>query len=201
MKKTILLISIFTLLNANKPIKININASCFDSRDVLSGKFLSSHSRKEKFTLSLHSNRLNLSKDALQDNTGGYVNIPEEKYAFIVGKESYRLYANVERLKGSSKKIFTSSIYNESEKYLNINDLKHLVNAQNITLIQKINLSYKSNKINRLDVYFDEKMFTQESQKCEAQINSSIKAFYMQLSIFIFFLLAFLYLLIRKFKR
>ena len=187
MKKIILLfiITMLGILDANEPIKINIHASCSDA--------------KETFTLTLHSNKLNLSKEALQDNTGGYVNIAEEKYAFVTDKESYRLNASVERSNQGNSNQFVSHIYNHSQKFINTKDLQSLVKNKNLTLIQKINLEQKSNKINRLAIYFDEHEFAQEYQKCEAQIHSSIKVFYIELSLLIVFVLVLLYFVIRKF--
>ena len=190
-----------TMLCANEPVKITVNAFCYDSRNVLSGEFFSTDSRKEKFTISLSSKTLDQSKDAIQDNTGGYVNIPEEKFALISSRDTYRLYGSVERSKNDNINQFISHVYNNSAKLLNTKELYHLKSSKNLKLIQKINLAYKSNKSNIIDVYFDEKLFYEEHQKCEEQIKESIKEFYLQATLLIFFLLGILYLLIRKFKR
>ena len=69
----LLVISNITTLHANEPLKINVHALCSDSPNILNGEFFSTDSRKEEFSITISSNRLNLSEDALQDNTGGVV--------------------------------------------------------------------------------------------------------------------------------
>ena len=189
------------MLYANEPAKITVNAFCYDSRNVLSGEFFNTDSRKEKFTISLSSKTLNQSIDAIQDNTGGYVNIPEEKFALMSDRKTYRLNGSVEHSKNDNMNQFISHIYNNSKKLINTKELYNLKNSKNLKLIQKINLEYKNNKTNIIDVYFDENIFNIEHQKCEEQIKKSIKEFYLQSTLLIFFLLGILYLLIRKFKR
>ena len=83
--------------HANEPLKINVHAFCSDSRNILNGEFFSTDSRREIFTITISSKRLNLSKDAVQDNTGGYVNIPEDSYYLKSDKDVYRLKGSVER--------------------------------------------------------------------------------------------------------
>ena len=186
---------------ANESVKIRVNAFCYDSRNVLSGEFFNTDSKKEKFTISISSKTLDQSKDAMQDNTGGYVNIPEEKFALILNRDSYRLVGSVERSKHDNVNQFISHIYSHSKKLINTKELYTLKNSKNLKLMQKINLVYKSDKTNIVDVYFDEKLFNKEHQKCEEQIEKSVKEFYLQFAVLLFFLLGILYLLMRKFKR
>ena len=56
-----------TLVSADEVAKIHIDASCADSKI-------------KQIDIKISSNVLNLSEDALQDNTGGYVDIPEDGY-------------------------------------------------------------------------------------------------------------------------
>ena len=190
----------FTMLYANEPVKINVSVLCYDSRNIFSGEFFNTNSRKEKFTISLSSKRLDQSKDAVQDNAGGYVNISEEKYAFMSDKDSYRLYGSVERSKDGNINQFISNVYNHSNKLINTKELYNLRNSKNLKLIQKINLQNRNNKTNSIDVYFDKNIFNKEYQKCEEQINKSIKEFYLQVTLLLLFLLGILYFLIRRFK-
>ena len=195
------MLTVLTVLHSNEAVKITVNAFCYDSRNVLSGKFFNNDSKKEKFTITLSSNRLDQSKDALQDNTGGYVNVPEEKYAFIANRDSYRLYGSVERSKNNNINQFFSNVYSSSKKFINTKELYNLSNSKNLKLIQKINLENRNNKVNSIDVYFDKNMLDAEYQKCEEQINKSIEKFYFQLTLLILFLLGLVYFLIRKYKK
>jgi len=197
----LLLITPLTILQANEAVKITVNASCYDSRNILRGEFFNTDSRKEKFTIAIRSKKLDLSKDAIHDNTGGYVNIAEEKYALISNRDSYRLYGNVERSRTDNINQFTSHIYNRSQKLITTKELYALKNRKNLKFMQKINLEYKHDKTNVTEVYFDEKVFEQEYQKCEEQIERSRNSFYLQVALLLLLLVGILYFLIRKFKR
>jgi|GEM_PF-569234 len=203
MKKYIILILIVTssirILQANESIKINVHASCSDSRNILNGEFFSTDSRREIFTITLSSNRLNLSKDALQDNTGGYVNIAEDKYFIKSDNEVYRLNGAVERFKEENTNKFISHIYDNSKKVISTKELYNLINSKNLNFIQKINLEYKNNMTNTLNVYFDENSFDKEYQKCEKQVQKSKNKFYLQSTATLLFFLGILYFLRRKF--
>jgi len=146
------------MLYASEPAKITVNASCYDSRNVLRGKFFNTDSRKEKFTISFSSKTLDQSKDATHTNTDGYVDITEEKYAFILGRDSYRLDGSVVRSRSDNINQFVSDIYSDSENLINTKELYALKNSQNLKLMQKINLVYKSGKTNMVAVYFDKKL-------------------------------------------
>ncbi|RLA69896.1 MAG: hypothetical protein DRG24_07755 [Epsilonproteobacteria bacterium] len=92
------------MLHANESVAISINALCSDSRSVSNLEFFNADSRRENFDITISSKRLNLSEDALQDNTGGYVNIPEDKYYFKNDKNGNRLSGSVENSSKDSNK-------------------------------------------------------------------------------------------------
>ena len=195
----LLLVSNISLLHAEEPLKINVEALCWDSRDIFNGKFSSTHARRERFTITISSNALYQSKDAVQDNTGGYVNIPEDKYYLKIDKDIYRLKGGVERSKKANINQFISHIYNGSQKVINTEELYTLKKSKNLQFIQKINLEYKSNNTtNILDVYFDEISFTKEYQKCEDQVQQSKEKFYRESLYLLLFVFGILYLLRRK---
>lgn len=204
MKKYIisLLLATFNIviLHANESLKINVHASCSDSRNILNGEFSSTDSRREEYSITISSKTLNLSKDAVQDNTGGYVNIPEDRYYLKSDKDVYRIYGGVERSRKENTNKFTSTIYSKSTKTINTKELYNLKNSENLKFIQKINLEYKNNKTNILNVYFDESSFNEEYQKCEEQVHKSRNKFYLQSIFILLFVFGILYLLRRKFK-
>ena len=188
-----------TMLQANESLKINVHATCSDSSSILNGEFFSTASRKEQFSITVSSTSLNLSKDAVQDNTGGYVDIPEDKYFLKSDKDVYRLSGSVERSKKNNINEFTSDIYNESTKVINTEELYNLKNSKNLQFIQKINLPYKNNITNTFNVYFDENSFEKEYQKCEAQVHKSRNEFYLQSGFIILFIFVILSLIGRRF--
>ena len=202
MKRYMLLLMIATtLLSASEAIKATISAMCYDTRTVLGGLYFDTNSRKEIFTLSLSSKNLNQSKDALSDNTGGYVDIPEEKFALISDKDTYRLGGSVELSEDASTYEFVCKVYNHSKTMINTKELYSLKNSKNLKLIQKINLKQKSNKINSVDIYFDESIFNQERKSCEEQIDRSRQKFYLQLALSVLVIFGLLYFILRRFKR
>ena len=195
----LLLVSNISLLYAKEPLKINVEALCSDDRDIFNGKFSSTNSRRERFTITISSNALYQSKHAVQDNTGGYVNIPEDKYYLKIDKDIYRLKGGVKRSKKANINQFISHIYNGSQKVINTEELYTLKKSKNLQFIQKINLEYKSNNTtNILDVYFDEISFTKEYQKCEDQVQQSKEKFYRESLYLLLFVFGILYLLRRK---
>ena len=132
MKKYILLLLLITanltMLHANESIAISIEALCSDSKSVSNLEFFNSDSRREKFSITINSNRLNLSTDAIQDNTGGYVNIPEDKYYFKTDKDVYRLSGGVEYSSKDTINQFTSKI---QKKWLDIHSQRMNVRLSN----------------------------------------------------------------------
>jgi len=169
MKKYILLLllaaSSLITLSAEEAVKVEIRAHC-------------SESKKEEFNLNFNSNLLNLSEDAIQDNTGGYVDIPEDSYYIKTQRKVYRLNGVVEKSYKNNSNQFTSKILNSSKNLINAEELYSLKSAKNLKFIQKIKLA-KSKKVgalkaltttNTLNIYFDEKQFDGEYQKCKEQI-------------------------------
>ena len=68
---------------------------------------------------------------------------------------------------------FTFTIYNNSQKSITIEELYNLKDSKNLLFIQKINLE-KNNSINsfktttnKLNIHFDQKLFTEEYLKCK----------------------------------
>lgn len=196
MKKYILFLLLvlpnLTLLNANESIKIDLKASCSNSKSLLD----------REFSITMSSNKLHLTKDAIQYNIDGYVDIPEDSYHIKSGSDLYRLDGVVENLNKDNINRFTSYIYNDSEKFITVKEFQSLKSRKDLKLIQKINLQ-KSNKtkINSLDVYFDENSFNKEYKKCEEQINKSTNNLYIQAILLIFFIFTILFLLKRNFKK
>ena len=195
MKKYILFLllvaSNLSLLDANNSFEIKTLATCSDSKNLSDGSF----------SITIYSNILNLSKDAVQDNTGGYVNIPEEKYYLKSGNQIYRIRGGVERSREKGLNQFSSIVSNNSKRLINIQELYHLKNSKDLQLIQKINLEYKSNNTsNILNVHFDEESFNKEYQRCKEQIHTSNNTFYLQ-SLFILLLISVLLYFLRKYFR
>lgn len=192
----LLIISHLTLLNAKESIQVDVHTFCSDSKE-------------EAFMLKLSSDRLNLSEDAIQDNTGGYVDIPEDSYYLKTDSNVYYLDGLVEKSYKDNINQFSAKIYKNSKRLLNIKELYSLKSSENLKFIQKIKLennnkadSFKSNTTtNILNVYFDDTQFSQEHPKCKEQINQSSKNLYPQAALLIFFMLGILYLLKRYFKK
>ena len=164
MKLYILFLLLFflnsTLLNANQ--HINIKAICSDSI-------------KKEFTIKINSNKLNLTEDAVQDNLGGYVDIPEDKYYLKADDKLYYLNGVVESNYENNTNQFVSSITKTSNKFINTQELYDLKNSKNLKLIQKIildnnakttDLNYKTTT-NILNVYFNEELFKTEYKRCD----------------------------------
>ena len=189
-----------SMIDANESLKIDVHASCSDSRGIFNGELFSSDTRREEFTITISSNKLNLSKDALQDNTGGYVDIPEDKHFIKSEKDVYRLQGVVERFREDNINRFTSNVHNKSTKVINTEELYDLKDNKNLKFIQKINLPYKNNVTNILNVYFNENSFNKEYHKCEEQVQKSKNEFYLQSTFVLLFVFGILYLLGRKFK-
>ncbi|MEA1914337.1 MAG: hypothetical protein U9N30_03380, partial [Campylobacterota bacterium] len=165
MKKLILffllMILNLTLLNAQEPIKVRVTALC-------------SEDKKENFTITINSNTLNLSQEAIIDNTGGYVDIPEDRY-FLKTKDK------VDHIKGE----VVYSILDTSNQFISFitkEDLKNLQINQDIQFIQKIHLEKNNPKkistTNILTVHLDEKSLVEASKKCKNQMKKIEKNSY-----------------------
>jgi len=201
LKYILLTIISYTMLCADEPVKITVDAICYDARNVSSGVFFPADSRKEKFTISLSSKKLDQSKDAIHSNTDGYVDTTEEKFALLAGRESYRLDGSVIRDRSDNINRFVSDIYSDAENTIDTKTLYRLKESKNLKLIQQINLTYKSDKTNSIDVYFDAESFNEAYQKCEEQVHESVHRFYLQSALLILFLSGVFYFMIRRFKR
>ncbi|MBT3280986.1 MAG: hypothetical protein HOF69_00870 [Campylobacteraceae bacterium] len=161
MKNTLfllLIISHIAILNA----KIVINTHCSKEQSF-----------ETKLTIFINSNTLNLSEDAVIDNVGGYVDIPEDNYYLKTDHNIYHLKGEVERDHIDNINKFTFTIYNNSQKSITIEELYNLKDSKNLLFIQKINLE-KNNSINsfktttnKLNIHFDQKLFTEEYLKCK----------------------------------
>jgi len=209
MKKHILFILLFianiTVLNANKSVQVDIKASCSDPRSLFNGDLFKTSPKKEEFSIRLSSNKLDLSKEAVQENIDGYVDIPEDSYYLKSNNNIYKLDGVVENLNEDKINQFISYIDNSSKIYIDTKELYSLKNSNNLKFIQKINL--EKNKIknttttNALDVYFDKNLLEKEYTTCEEQINASRQKLYFQATVVIFFILFALYLFKRNFQK
>ena len=149
MKKCIVFfLLLITLSHANGYVKVDVNAICSDSTNIVS-----------KFSITISSNKLNLTQDAIQDNLGGYVDIPEDRYYLKTDKGVHRLNGVVEYNYESQINQFTSN--------MTIEEFEALKNSENVKFIQKINLQKNNNRTttNTLNLYFDKKY-----QKCKEQV-------------------------------
>lgn len=158
----LLVISNLTILNANDSTKIEIKALC-------------SNLEIGEFGIKINSNNLNLTEDAMQDNLGGYVDIPATKYYLKTKNALYYLDGVVEHNYKNSINQFISSINKDSKKLITPKKLYSLKNSMDLKFIQKIDLE-KNNKIgssktttttNILNIYFDENIFEKEYHKCK----------------------------------
>ena len=159
---------------------INLNANDYEKETL---KIVCSDSIKKEFIMEINSNKLNLSQDAIQDNIGGYVDIPEDKYYLKTKDKLYYLNGVVETNYNNNINKFTSYINNSSNKNINIKELYNLKGNKNLKLIQKIildnknkttDLSYKTTS-NILNIYIDAKLFNKEYDRCRMCVGKNFK--------------------------
>ena len=168
-----LVISNITILNAKESKKIGVNIFCVDAK-------------KDIFQIELDSNKLYLTKDAVQDNVGGYVDIPEENFYLKTKNKVFRIKGVVEINFKNNINQFKSKILNNKENFINIEEVYSLKNKKNLKLIQKINLEENNRDINLktktstiiLDIKFNEKLFNTEYQKCNKKEEIKEKSFF-----------------------
>ena len=137
-----------TLLDAQEYVSITINTICSDSKNEVA-----------KFSIKIRSNKLNLTEDAIQDNLGGYVDIPEDRYYLKTESKVYRLNGVVERDYKNKINQFTAVI--------TIQEFTALKDSKNLKFIQKINLentnktdkSKNTTTTNTLNLSFDKELF------------------------------------------
>ena len=195
MKKYILFLLMFlsyiTLLNAQESIKVHVNALCCESQNIVSS-----------LNIRIDSNKLDLSEDAVQDNLGGYVDIPEDKYYLKTQTDVYYIDGVVQADYENSVNQFTSSINNKSGKLITIEELYNLKDRNDLRLIQKINLEQNHSRdkttTNILNISFDSTLFTTEYEKCEKQVIQPQKSNYLLIFFAVFFILLLLYLLKKR---
>ena len=147
-KKIILLSLISTLrLLATESIKIDLECS-----------------EEKSLSVVIHSEKLNLSDDAVIDNTGGYVDIPENSFYLKAAEKVYYIFGEVINIGYTHKFI---SEYNSDKKYITSKELYTLKEKQNLKFIQKIHLEKEKRVVkNILDVHFDIKSFERAYQEC-----------------------------------
>ncbi len=150
MKLYILLFLLMTTLsNAKEYVSITVNAICSNSKNEVS-----------KFSIIIRSNNLNLTDDAIQDNLGGYVDIPEDRHYLKTESKVYRLNGVVEHDYEKKVHKFTS--------FITIEEFTVLKDSETLKFIQKINLE-NDNKTttNTLNLSFDKEQLANEYQKCK----------------------------------
>ena len=146
----ILILSISKLLaNDSIPIKV----LCIDNQKVL--------------YITIASDKLNLTSDAIQDNLGGYVDIPEEKFYLKTEAKVYRLQGIVENENKDAIAQFSAMVDNKASKFITLKELYKLKANRALKFIQKINLETTNQVVkNVLNVHFDENVFDGEFRKC-----------------------------------
>ena len=191
MKKNILFLLIFLTnisianANANKPIKAHVNTVCSQTKNIVSS-----------LSIKIDSNLFNLTENAIQDNLGGYVDIPEDKYYLKTDNKVYHLSGVVEKKYEDNINQFTSVINKDSNKLIRIDELYTLKDTKSIKLIQKINLENSTEtKTNILNIYFDSVLFTAEYQKCKNRTLQTQETTYTKTLFIAFFILLILYIL------
>ncbi len=185
-----------TVLNAQESVKVDIEVLCSNSKNLPS-----------KLSITISSNKLNLTQDAIQDNLGGYVDIPEDRYYLKTDTKVYHLNGVVENDYKNSTKRFTSYINNNSKKFITPKELHSLKNSENLKFIQKINLeesnptnnSKTKTTTNTLNVYFNSSLFNVEYQKCEETITKPEENLYLQVLLLALLIFVILYFFKKKF--
>jgi len=208
MKKYILLI-LFTLsyIDANDSIKVDIKASCSDTRNIVEFLSFKDSSARKELTIKIPSDKLYLSKDAVLDNVDGYVDIPDDYYYINTKDKTYKVHGIVDNDNSDKINQFISYV-SDFTKFISTDELKDIKSNKDLQFTQKINLeSYnreeKSKDIyltNSLDIYFDTDSFDNEYKKCEEQINSSKNKTYTQAIVLLIILLTTLLVLFKRFK-
>lgn len=197
----LLVASNVSILNADEPIKLKVEALCSDNRKLLYGDFFRNDSREEVFSLKISSNNLHLTQEAVQSNIDGYVDVPDESYFIKKNDDLYRLDGVVEKLYKDDINQLISYIYNNTDMFISIKEFLTLVGSDNLKLIQESNLKKSGISTSVLDVYFDRNSFNQELKRCEEQINKSRNSLYLNSVLLLFFILITFYLLKKYFKK
>ncbi len=114
------------------------------------------------------SEKLNLTINAVQDNLGGYVDIPEEKFYLKTPTKVYYLQGIVENENPKAIATFASTFSNKTNNFITPQELYNLKSSKKLKFIQKINLETTQKlTTNTIYVEFEEKAFEREYNKCE----------------------------------
>ena len=179
----IVLFILFTLfgtavLNADNSIEMDIEARCLDTKH-------------KEFILSIYSNKLNLTNDAVQDNIDGYVDIPDDSYYIKTGKKEFKIDGVVEKHNVGEANKLTA----------NIDEVSFLQNHGELKFIQKINLLNGNMRTNILSIHISKDLLEVQEQICQKQISDSKRDYYLKTVSTILLLLAFIYMLKIRFKK
>ncbi len=113
----------------------------------------------------IYHKKLNLSEDAVIDNLGGYVDIPENSFYLKTSDKVYYIHGEVTDL-GDTHQFLSE--YKSDVKFITLKELYSLKEKQDIKFIQKIHLENDDKIVkNIFDVYFDAKNFELAYQRCQ----------------------------------
>jgi len=113
----------------------------------------------------IYHKKLNLSEDAIIDNLGGYVDIPENSFYLKTSDKVYYIQGKVINLGYTHQFI---SEYKSDVKFITLSELYGLKEKKDLKLIQKIHLEKDSNTVkNIFDAYFDTKSFEIGYRRCQ----------------------------------
>lgn len=156
-----------------------LNAVVLNSDDVVKtqAELICDNDANKNFIIYIKSNKLDLDDDALQDNLGGYVDIPAADYYIKTKTALYYLEGMVEKEHREDINLFRSTVIkNRSKNRISAEELKSLADSKNIKFIQKIDLEKNNKKSietittkNILNIYFEKVSFNKEYQKCKEQ--------------------------------
>jgi len=143
-----------------------LSSSQLLSNDSIPIKVLCSDKQKA-LHITIRSDKLNLTSDAIQDNLGGYVDIPEEKFYLKTKTKVYYLQGIVENENKDAIAQFASTLNNHPSNFITLKEFSKLQSNKDLKFIQKINLE-TTHQIakNILHVHFDENIFDRELKKC-----------------------------------
>jgi len=159
MKQSILFLFLFCLVELSAKESVLANVVC-------------SKTSVAELHVKITNRTLNLSEDAVQDNLGGYVDIPDENYYLKTDTSVYHLNGVVEYNYKNNTQQFISHVSSGSNKYISIDKLHSLKDNSNLKLIQKINLENKTKDTittNILNIHFDKDLFEKEYKKCKSK--------------------------------
>lgn len=124
---------------------------------------------KQQLYLTIKHNNLNLTEEALVDNTGGYVDIPEERHYIKLDQETFKLKGVVLRDNQEHINVFTAPLKNLPAIFIT-----KLTIIKSAKFIQKIDLeennmikqSQNITTTNTLTISFDKNISKKEYEKC-----------------------------------